>query len=116
MRPVDASHCLDHQLPETEASPVGLICPHCKRDLYTRTPEGPLRAFWEEQPGAYSLDGKPCWVYRLDWRDYSIRSLFPADASSECSPAYLASLAAKTAQALLRAVAPAESANATRQE
>ena len=71
--------CLTHQLPEEQTSPVGLICSQCKHRLYTRPPQGRCRNFWESQPAAYGLDGKPCFVYTLWWDDFRIRSLHPPE-------------------------------------
>ena len=37
-------------------------------------------SFWESQPGAYTLDGRPLFIYTLLWDNYRIRSLhFPDD-------------------------------------
>ncbi len=59
-------------------TPLGLVCPDCKRTLYLSPPTGRCRSFWESQPGASHLDGQPCWVYSLMWDDFRIRSLHPA--------------------------------------
>lgn len=59
-------------------SPVGLVCPDCKRRLYTQPPAGRLRTCWESQPGAWSLHREPCFVYTLMWDDWRIRSLHAA--------------------------------------
>lgn len=59
-------------------SPIGLVCPECKRRLYTEPPTGVMRTFWESQPAAWSLDREPCFVYTLLWDDWRIRSLHPA--------------------------------------
>src|SRR5882724_9088166 len=67
--------CLEHQAPEDQMSPAGLVCPECKQRLYTQPPIGPLRTFWESQPGAWTVDREPCFVYSLLWDDYRIRSL-----------------------------------------
>jgi hypothetical protein len=72
--------CLEHQAAEDQMSPVGLVCPECKRRLYLSPPHGPLRTFWESQPGAWTLDRRPCFVYSLLWDDYRIRTLHPAEA------------------------------------
>jgi len=61
---------------ETQPSPVGLVCPRCKHRLYAKPPLGDRRRFWESQPLAYTLDGKPCFVYSQMWNDYRIRSLY----------------------------------------
>lgn len=61
-------------------SPVGLVCAACKCRLYTQPPTGPLRTFWESQPGAWTPDREPCFVYSLLWDDFRIRSLHPAGA------------------------------------
>ena len=63
-------------------SPLGLVCPRCKQRLYANLPSGPCRSFWEIQPAAYSLDGKPCFVYTPWWDDYRIRSLHPPDSQT----------------------------------
>ena len=70
--------CLEHQTAEDQMSPVGLVCPECKRRLYTQPPTGLLRTCWESQPGAYAADGEPCFVYTLIWDDFRIRSLHAA--------------------------------------
>jgi hypothetical protein len=70
--------CLEHQAAEDQMSSVGLVCPECKQRLYTQPPTGPLRTFWESQPGACAPDGEPCFVYSLMWIDYRIRSLHAA--------------------------------------
>ena len=70
--------CLEHQAAEDQMSPYGLVCPQCKRRLYTHPPVGPLRTFWESQPGAWTVDRQPCFVYSLLWDDFRIRSLHPA--------------------------------------
>jgi hypothetical protein len=72
--------CLEHQADEDQMSPVGLVCPECKRRLYTRPPQGTLRTFWESQPGAWTTSREPCFVYSLLWDDFRIRSLHPAGA------------------------------------
>lgn len=60
-------------------SSYGLVCPECKQRLYTQPPTGPLRTFWESQPGACAPDGEPCFIYSLMWSDYRIRSLHAAE-------------------------------------
>ena len=78
MRPdLPFTRCLLHQLPEDQATPLGLVCVHCKQRLYTRPPQGRCLSCWESQPEAYSLDGRPCFVFTLIWDDYRIRSLHP---------------------------------------
>jgi len=47
-------YCLTHQLPEDQATPLGLFCPACKERLYADPPHGRLGAFWESQPGAHA--------------------------------------------------------------
>jgi hypothetical protein len=71
------NQCLTHQLPETQASPLGLVCARCKQHLYVAPPHGRCSAYWESQPAAYSPDGEPCFVFVLAWDDYRIRSLHP---------------------------------------
>jgi hypothetical protein len=72
------TRCLLHQLPEDQMSFVGLVCPCCKRRLYTDPPRGRCLSFWESQPAASSAEGDPCFVYTLMWDDFRIRSLHPA--------------------------------------
>lgn len=72
------THCLEHQLPEDQASPVGLVCSLCKQRLYVQPPQGKGFSCWESQPGAYTLEGDPCFVYTMVWTDFRIRSLHPA--------------------------------------
>ena len=67
--------CLNHQLPEDQMSPIGLVCPHCKPRLYVDYPQGRCASYWESQPAAYTLDRQPCFVYTLRWDDFQIRSL-----------------------------------------
>jgi hypothetical protein len=69
------THCLTHQLEEDQATPLGMMCPCCKLRLYAIPPEGACRAFWESQPGAYTLNRQPLWVFSLMWNDFRIRSL-----------------------------------------
>lgn len=80
MRPFfpEFTHCLEHQLPEDQASPAGLVCPLCKQRLYVDPPQGRGFSCWESQPGAYTLTGDPCFVYTIIWSDFRIRSLHPA--------------------------------------
>lgn len=73
------TRCLAHQLPEDQASSVGMVCPRCKQRLYVRPPQGRCMSFWESQPVAYSLDGRPLFVYTLMWDDFRIRSLHLPD-------------------------------------
>jgi len=77
------THCLNHQLPEDQATPLGMMCPCCKLILYTTPPEGRCRAFWESQPGAYALDREPMWVFTIMWDDFRIRSLHPPDSHDD---------------------------------
>ena len=77
------TYCLNHQLPEDHATPLGLLCSECKQHLYTQSPEGRCRSFWESQPGAYTLDGQPMFVYSIMWDDYRIRSLHPAGSDED---------------------------------
>jgi hypothetical protein len=79
----ELTHCLTHQRPEDQSSPIGLVCPECKQRLYVAPPEGPCLAFWESQPGAYALDGEPCWVFALVWDDFRIRALHPRGSQSD---------------------------------
>jgi len=72
------THCLEHQLPEDQSSPVGLVCPLCKQRLYVNPPQGRVFSCWESQPGAYTRMGEPCFVYTIIWPDFRIRSLHPA--------------------------------------
>jgi hypothetical protein len=83
MAPREFTHCLTHQLPEDQPSPIGLVCPECKQRLYVDPPVGNCLAFWESQPGAYALDGEPCWVFTLVWDDCRIRSLHPRDSHGD---------------------------------
>ncbi len=76
------AHCLTHQLPADQASPVGLVCPRCKQRLYLRPPRGRRRSYWESQPVAYSLTGEPCFVYTLLWDDLRIRCMHPPEAET----------------------------------
>lgn len=76
------THCLTHQLPEDQATPLGLVCRECCARLNESPPEGERRGFWESQPGAYATDGRPCWVFSLLWDDFRIRSLHPAEAAA----------------------------------
>lgn len=69
------THCLTHQFEEDQATPLGMMCPCCKLRLYAIPPEGPCRAFWESQPGAYTLAREPLFVFSLMWNDFRIRSL-----------------------------------------
>jgi len=75
--------CWSHQLPEDRASPVGLVCPECKQRLYLQPPSGRCRSFWESQPVAYGLDGRPCFVYTLVWDDFQIRSVHPPESEHD---------------------------------
>lgn len=71
--------CLEHQHAEDQATPFGMVCPSCKRRLYTNPPQGNLMSFWESQPVAFSLDREPCFVYSLIWENYRIRSVHLPD-------------------------------------
>lgn len=75
MKTAFASHCLTHQLPETCTSPVGPACPCCKRLLYTEMDASSLRSYWESQPGAYTLDHSPLFVYVRQSGAIELRSL-----------------------------------------
>ena len=75
--------CLKHQLAEDQASRVGLVCPECKRRLYLDPPAGRCMSFWESQPAAYGLDGRPCFVFTLMWKTFRIRSLHPPDSETD---------------------------------
>ncbi len=70
-----SSYCLNHQLPETGTSPVGLVCACCKFLIYTRPDTGKPVAYWESQPGAYTLDRQPVFVYVRQINGIQIRSL-----------------------------------------
>ncbi|MEZ6048573.1 MAG: hypothetical protein R3C11_23960 [Planctomycetaceae bacterium] len=84
------SWCLVHQLPETQASRYGKVCPKCKQKIYTGQLEGMVRRFWDSQPGAYLMNGEPCFVYNLIWDNFQIRSLqFFEPASPICQPSLL---------------------------
>ena len=72
------TQCLTHQLPEDQCSPAGMVCPLCKQRIYISPPEGRSFSCWESQPGAYTLNGEPCFVYTIVWEDFRIRSLHPA--------------------------------------
>lgn len=76
------AHCLTHQLPADQASPVGLVCARCKQRLYLRPPRGHRRSYWESQPVAYSLAGEPWFVYTLLWDDLRIRCMHPPEEES----------------------------------
>ncbi len=67
--------CLEHQRVENQATPIGMVCPDCKRRLYTNPPQGNLMSFWESQPVAFSLDREPYFAYSLMWENYRIRSI-----------------------------------------
>lgn len=75
--------CLTHQRAEDQATPLGLVCPECKRRLYLAPPSGSCRAYWEGQPGARTLAGDPCWVYTLQWDDFRIRTLHASEAETD---------------------------------
>ncbi len=69
------TYCLEHQLAEDHPSPRGLVCPQCYARLMQSPPLGECSGYWESQPAAYTVRGEPCWVYRLNWFDFQIRSL-----------------------------------------
>ncbi|QDV49276.1 hypothetical protein [Gimesia fumaroli] len=71
--------CLEHQCAEDQATPFGMVCPQCKRRLYTNPPQGNLMSFWESQPVAFTLDREPCFAYSLMWEDYRVRSIHLPD-------------------------------------
>lgn len=77
------THCLHHQLPEDQASTLGLVCALCKHRLYAYPPQGECRSYWLGQPGAYSLTREPCFIYVLSWDDFEIRSLHPAGSNED---------------------------------
>lgn len=79
----DQSHCLSHQLPEDQTSPIGRVCSRCKHRLYVDPPQGEGRGFWESQPAAYTLLREPCFVYRLVWSDFEIRTLHGAGTDAD---------------------------------
>lgn len=72
------THCLEHQLPEDQPSPLGLICHECHSRLLADPPNGPCRGYWESQP--VLSDGEPCSVFTLAWDDFQIRSRHPTKA------------------------------------
>ncbi len=71
------TRCLEHQLPEDQPSPLGLICRECQARLLQDPPRGSCRAFWESQPTNDS-NGEACAVFTLTWDDFQIRSQHPA--------------------------------------
>ena len=77
------TQCLTHQLPEDQASPIGLVCPSCKQRLYVNPPRELQMSFWESQPTAYALNREPCFVFTLIWDDFRIRSLHPCDSHED---------------------------------
>ena len=77
------TQCLAHQLPESQPSPLGLVCPICKHRMRVTPPTGKRMAFWESQPGAYFLNGDPCFIFTLIWDDFRIRSLHPAGSDTD---------------------------------
>ncbi|WP_013628479.1 hypothetical protein [Rubinisphaera brasiliensis] len=77
MQTTTLTHCLTHQLPETGTSPMGPVCPKCKRFAYVDLPGQPLRSYWESQPGAYTLDRQPLFVYIRQTESVVLRSLRP---------------------------------------
>jgi hypothetical protein len=87
------TYCLVHQLPEDQATPLGLVCRRCKQRLEAQPPTGRCLSFWESQPEAYSLNREPCFVYTLIWDDFRIRSLHPAhEAIEPYAPQHAASV------------------------
>ena len=81
------TRCLEHQLPEDQPSPYGLICRECHARLREDPPRGSCRGVWESQP--VLSDGEPCAVFALVWDNFQIRSLHPP--KEEFSPAELES-------------------------
>ena len=81
--PPQRTFCLIHQAEEDQASPLGLVCPCCKQRLYVCPPRGRCRSYWESQPGSYSLDRKPRFIYTLVWDDFQIRSLHPPESNED---------------------------------
>lgn len=72
------TRCLEHQLPEDQPSPYGLICRECHARLRDDPPRGSCRGFWESQP--VLSHGEPCAVFALVWDNFQIRSLHPSTA------------------------------------
>jgi hypothetical protein len=71
--PAASTHCLEHQLPEDQPSPYGLICRECYARLQSDPPRGRCRGFWESQP-VHDVDGEACAVFTLAWDNFQIRS------------------------------------------
>lgn len=71
------TRCLEHQLPEDQPSPLGLVCRACHARLLQDPPSGPCRGFWESQP-VNDSNGEACAVFTLAWDDFQIRSQHPA--------------------------------------
>lgn len=71
--PATSTRCLEHQLPEDQPSPYGLICRECQARLLNDPPHGRCRGFWESQPVA-NEDGEACAVFTLAWDNFQIRS------------------------------------------
>jgi len=67
--------CLEHQLPEDEPSPLGMVCRECLHVVETRYDAERCISFWESQPMAYTLAGEPCFVFTIIWDEQRIRSL-----------------------------------------
>ncbi|MAT14938.1 MAG: hypothetical protein CMJ46_06680 [Planctomyces sp.] len=85
----NTSWCLIHQLPETQASPYGRVCPHCKQKLYSGQAGSPRQRYWDSQPGAHLLSGEPCFVYNIVWANFQIRSLQFSEPATPTVPAPL---------------------------
>ena len=83
------SWCLVHQEPETQASPYGKVCPHCKMKIYSGLLEAPRNRYWGSQPGAYRLNGLPCFIYNIIWDNFQIRSLQFKESTPPSVPAPL---------------------------
>ena len=66
-------HCLEHHRIADQATPWGMVCPDCKRRLYTAEVEP--RRFWLSQPEAYTLDGRPRFVSVIRLGDEQLRTL-----------------------------------------
>lgn len=77
------TYCLLHQRIEDQMSPIGLVCDCCKEKIYTDPPSGNCISYWESQPGAYSLNRDPCFIYTLIWDNYRIRSLHPPESNED---------------------------------
>ncbi len=73
------TYCLTHHRIEDQMSSIGLVCECCKKKLNADPPEGKCMSFWESQPGAYSQNREPCFIYTLIWDNFRIRSLHPPE-------------------------------------